>query len=403
MPLRRLEDIRPGMVLQGEVRTPDGRLLLPSGAELAQAHLDLLHRFEVESVDVARELGESDLEAASAHVHRFFMYVDHDDPVMNLLFSAAVVRTATRMAQGWKPAELDPRIAAANGHLDDLFMRDEGTVQDMVDSEQAIASFPDVYFRLREVLEKGGANAAEVAAVVNADAGLSSRLLRLVNSPFYGFSAKVDTVERAVALVGERELSTLALGISAISYFKDIPPQLVDMKVFWKHSLACAVLCAIIAARAGNLATEQVFTAGLLHDMGKLILFKKLPHASVQTLLHARENYVPLVEAEYLVLGFDHGEVAEALMRTWNFPEGLRAMVALHHTPDQAGERHRAAAVVQLADCVVNALEISEGGNFVVPFLQPGTLELLGLSVEDLEAAITEFDGQFAETAGAFL
>lgn len=403
MAILNLDEIRPGMVVADGVTTPDGRLLLPPGAELTQAHLDLFYRFKVEQVDVEVQLADGDLEAAAAYVHRFFMYVDHDDPVMNLLFQAAIGRTATAMAGGWKPVELDPRLAANNEHLDDMFMRDEGTVQDMVDDEESIASFPDVYFRLREVLDKKDSSARDLAAVVNTDAGLSARLLRLVNSPFYGFSSTIDTVERAVAMVGHSELSTLAIGISAISYFKEIPPELMDMRTFWKHSLACAILSAALALKAGNLPSEQLFTAGLLHDIGRLILFKKLPYASVQALLHARENHVPLVEAEYLIYGFEHPEVADALMRAWSFPDSLRELVANHHAPSMSPTMQRGAAVIQLADCIVNALEISEGGHFVVPFLEAGTLELLGLSIEELEEVIVAFDRQFEETAGAFL
>lgn len=403
MPSVKIDDIQPGMVLTQDLKAPDGRFLLPAGAALTESHLEMIRRVGVEAIEVGACYTEDHLSEAVSHVRSYFMYVDHADLVMNLLYETAAVRTAGALASGWKPTEIDPRLVADNEHLFDLFLRDEGTPQDMVEHEEEIASFPDVYFRLKEVLGKDGVSAKDVAAVANTDAGLSARLLKLVNSPFYGFSASIDSVERAVTLVGEKELSTLAIGISAISYFKDIPPELVDMKVFWKHSLACAVLSAILAAKAGNLATEQLFTAGLLHDVGRLITFKKLPYASVQALLFARENYVPLMEAELSVLGYDHTLVASLLMESWKFPETLRSLVAYHHDPANAGEMMRGAIVIQLADCMVNGLEISEGGRFVVPPLVPNALQKLGLSIEDVADSIIEFDRQFADMAGAFL
>ncbi len=403
MPSVKLDDIRPAMVLACDLNAPNGRLLLPAGAELNESHLAMLRRVGVVEVEVKVSVSQEEMELAAKYVRKFFMFVDHDDPVMNMLFELATLRTSGATASGWELPEGDPQIAEDTEHFSDLFLRDQGTPQDMVDHEQEIASFPDVYFRLKEIVAKDDVSAKDVAAVVNTDAGLSSRLLKLVNSPFYGFSASIDSVERAVALVGEKELSTLAIGISTISYFKDIPPELVDMKIFWKHSLACAVLCAILAAKVGNMATEQLFTAGLLHDVGRLVMFKKLPYSSVQSLIFARENFLPLVEAEKQVFGYDHTEVASLLMAAWQFPESLRTLVTYHHDPVAAGKWERAAAVVQLADCMTNALEISEGGRFVVPALAAGALGRLGLYPNDLAEAATEFDRQFADMAGAFL
>ncbi len=399
----KLDDIRPSMVLACDLNAPNGRLLLSAGTELTESHLAMLRRVGIVRLKVRASVSQEDLELVAKYVRNFFMFVNHDDPVMNKLFELATLRTSDAMALGWKLPEDDPRPAKDTEHFSDLFLRDQGTPQDMVNHEQEIVSFPDVYFRLKEIVGKDDVSAKDVAAVVNTDAGLSARLLKLVNSPFYGFSAGIDSVGRAVALVGEKELSTLAIGISAISYFKDIPPELVDMKVFWKHSLSCAVLCAIFAAKIGNMATEQLFTAGLLHDVGRLIMFKKLPYASVQSLIFAKENSLPLVEAEKQVFGYDHTEVASLLMSTWKFPKALRTLVTHHHNPPSAGKWERAAAVVQLADCMTNALEISEGGRFVVPPLATGALDCLGLCPQDLTEAVIEFDRQFADMAGAFL
>lgn len=407
MPLVKTADLKPGMVLAVELKTPDGRVLLPAGAQLAPNHLALMERMGVEEAQVRAVYSPEELEKAAGWVKNFFLYVNHEDPIMAKLYELAVQATAESMADGFVPPERDEQLDADNEHLADLFIRGEGGPVDMVDHEEKIASFPDVYFRLREVLKKPSASAKDIARVVGADAGLSAKLLKLVNSPLYGFSSKVDTVDRAVALVGERELTTLAVGISAVSYFKDIPPELVNMRIFWKHSLTCAVMAALLAAKVGKrggpeVAVEQCFTAGLLHDVGKLILFKKLPYASVMGLQYARDQFFPLVEAERDVFGFDHAQVAEVLLSRWGLPRDLTEAVAKHHDP-LAAQNKRKAAVIQLADNMANALEIAEGGRFVLPGMSPGAFELLGMPPDHLDEIATQGLIQVAEMASAFL
>ena len=149
----------------------------------------------------------------------------------------------------------------------------------------------------------------------------------------YGFPQTIDSVSRAVALVGAKELSTLALGISAINYFHDIPAELVDMKTFWRHSITCGIFAKLLAGTQTGLAPERFFIAGLLHDVGRLIMFKKLPYASTEAMLFARENSIPLVEAERSIMEFCHTDISEPLLASWKFPEGLSNMINFHHNP----------------------------------------------------------------------
>lgn len=237
--------------------------------------------------------------------------------------------------------------------------------------------------------------------MVSTDIGLSGKLLKLVNSPFYGLATHVDSIARAIAMVGMKELSTLALGISTINFFKDIPPELIDMKVFWKHSLSCGVFGKLLAGKMG-LKSERFFTAGLLHDAGRLIIFKNMPYASVQALLFARRSMIPMVEAEKEVLGYDHTEVGRLLLASWKFPDSLVELIAHHHSSYSATDP-REAAVIQLADNLANAAEISSGGMFVLPGMAEGAWERLGLKPEDLNAIFETHDRHINEIAKAFL
>ncbi|MGE4553144.1 MAG: HDOD domain-containing protein [Desulfovibrionaceae bacterium] len=402
MARKNISELTPGMVLATDLTTPDGRRLMNAGAELTDRGIRALAGMGVEWAEVRAEVDEAELGRAAEWTARFFQFVNHDDPVMNRLYALATGRVAARLAEGWEPPDRDAAVVGDNEHLHDLFLRGDGGPETIVDHEEQIASFPDVYFRLRETLAKPGASAAQVAGVVAADPGLSARLLRLVNSPMYGFSSRIDRLDRAVALVGERELTTLAVGISAMNYFQDIPAELVDMRTFWEHSVGVALMATLLARASRKVPPELAFIAGLLHDVGRLLMFKKLPYNSTQALLFARAEDLPLVDAERQIFGYDHTEVAAVLMGRWNFPGSIRRAVTGHHGPSAAKDP-LAAGVIQAADVLVNGLYVARDGRFCVPPLDAGVWAGLGLPVEALDTLAEDFDRQMVELLAAFL
>jgi HD-like signal output (HDOD) protein len=207
--------------------------------------------------------------------------------------------------------------------------------------ETELASFPDVYFRLKEEMDSPRSSVSRITGLIGRDVNLSAKLLRLANSPLYGFSGPVETIERAVALIGMEQITTLALGVTAINYFKGIPHELVDMRSFWRHAVSCGLLAKLLASAAGLNNAERYFVEGLLHDVGRLILFKKMPYASTDALLYARENRVPMVEAERTTFSYIHTDVSRPLLAHWSFPTGLCDGINNHHDPLQAETRAR--------------------------------------------------------------
>ncbi|WP_243547400.1 HDOD domain-containing protein [Pseudodesulfovibrio tunisiensis] len=400
-----LDDLNAGMVLATDLKSGDGRLLFTAGTRLEERHIGLLRRMSVSAVDVRPDLGELSEHARRAiedYVRDFFLYVNPDHDAVMEMFAISLDLTAEAVAGGWELPDVSTRRAASVEHLEDLFLRGMGSPENIVQHESALSSFPDIYFRIREVLADPRASADRVAKVVGTDVGLSAKLLKLVNSPFYGFPQAVDSLPRAVALVGGRELSTLALGISAINYFKDIPPELVDMHSFWRHSIICGIFAKIISATQTGLSPERFFIAGLLHDVGRLILFKKLPYASTEAMLFARENSIPLVEAERSVMDFCHTDVSAPLLREWKFPEGLSDMINFHHNPMEYPNPLEP-AVIHVADNLANAVEIPQGGMYVMPGLDDGAWEMLGLEpVPFLRDAVEQYREQIDQIMHAF-
>ena len=342
------------------------------------------------------------LSISEEYVRNFFMYTDHDNEAIVELFRIGVFRTAAALAQGWEMPTEDERLAKNLEYLKDNFTSLQADPEALVASETQLASFPDVYFRIQEVLNNPSSSAEDVAKVVSNDMDLTAKLLKLVNSPFYGLLETVQDVSHAVALVGVEEVSSLALGISAINVFKDIPSELMNMEVFWRHSVSTGVFAKLIASKIEGLKADRFFTAGLLHDCGKLIIYKKLPYATVQILLHARDNMLPIVEAEKEMLDFNHAEIAEMLLTQWKFPEQLVDTIANHHSPSEALDP-QAAAILQLADNMANTMEISSGGMYVLPGIEEGCWDRIPLKTTDLVHIVGLFDTHIEDLFKSFL
>jgi len=147
-----------------------------------------------------------------------------------------------------------------------------------------VASLPAVVMKAMEMLNNPNTPASEIGQIISQDPALSVRLLKIVNSAFYGFPSRIDTISRAITIIGTLELTDLITGSSAIHTFEKIPNQLVNMETFWKHSLYTGVVTRILAhnLRAPN--TERCFVMGLLHDIGALILYRQQPDQSRQAL-----------------------------------------------------------------------------------------------------------------------
>lgn len=400
-----IEHLEPGMVLMNNVPGVDGSVLLARGAALTGEAIAMLADLGIASVSVRSESIQDaahwEERVCLEYVRRFFVYVNPDEEFFVELFRSTFERVLTAFRNGFALRCADEIQARSVEHMTDVFFRNDLTLDKLVLHETQLASFPDIYFKLKQVIEAPNSSAKEIAQVVGSDVGLAGRLLKLVNSPFYGLSSRVDSIERAVSMVGARELSTLALGITTINFFKDIPPELVDMRTFWRHSLSCAVFCKLLADY-GALPRERMFIAGLLHDAGRLLLFKDLPYASVQAMIHARSNMLPLLEAEIEIFGFNHAHVGQRLLSEWKFPEAIVAAVGHHHDPQGATIPAEAAAV-QLADILANAAEISAGGTYVVPGCDHEAIAQTRLPIRDVRRILAAHDAAIDELVKALL
>ena len=237
---------------------------------------------------------------------------------------------------------------------------------DLVKGVSKLFSLPEVCTRLQEMLEDPHHSASDLGKVISQDPDLTARLLKIVNSSFYGFPGRIDTVNRAVTVIGISELLVLILGASSVMTFNKIPGSLINMAEFWRHSVYCGVVAKQLAKRCNVLHHERLFVAGLLHDVGKLVLCTKLPEQARIVLAQSYDNEVPLYELEQNEFGFDHAELGGLLLANWQLPESLCQAITYHHQPGAAATPSIEAAIVHIANAITHLAEDSTtGGSYI--------------------------------------
>jgi len=261
-----------------------------------------------------------------------------------------------------------------------------------------LVSLPGVGVRVNEMVNDPSCSAADIGKVISRDPALTARLLRIANSPAYGFSTQVETVARAVAIIGIKRIRDLVLATSTISAFDGIPNELVTMENFWRHSLYCGLAAHLLAERLEMKNADTLFIAGLLHDIGQLVIFRKLPREAKQALLLSVEgpDDLALHKAEQQTFGFDHAQVGATLLRHWHFPDLLVECVEFHHAPEQARKYPMETALVHIANSIATLAEIDSVSEEDALRTDPAAWTMTGLGKEAIEPTVRATQAQFA-------
>jgi len=390
--------LKPGQILAEEVRDINGRLLLAKGNEIQSNHIRIFKIWGISEVNVAGACRRKDkfdsrldpelVEQAAESLKFLCRHVDLEHPAIKEIFKIAVQFRCRHNL-------VDPE---GNLYFIEREMPHEAQkinfLEEMNRKKIILPEIPSVVFELNEVIANPMSSAEQIAEVVNRSPSLTALLLRIVNSSFYSFPSKIDKVSHAVTLIGTREISGLALGISILSIFRNIPKEIIDMYSFLKHSLACAILSRVFAAHLNSNQTEQLFVSGLLHDLGRLILYIYFPNESHNIITRSRNESRLLYKVEKEYLECDHAQVGKQLMEQWKLPMILENNVCYHHKPSDA-QQPIPATIVHLADLIVNSLGIGSSGERFVPHLDYDAWENLELSPSCFEKVIGQATHQF--------
>ena len=273
-------------------------------------------------------------------------------------------------------------------------------ITELVQGVGDLVTLPDVFIRINQMVENPDSTTADIAQAVSQDPAFTVRLLRVANSPYYGFSSAIDTVSKAVSIIGTSQIRNLALSTAIASSFSDLSNKLVSLDNFWRHSLYCGLAARKLAKLAGNCDAEAVFTAGLLHDIGELVIFKRMPDQAQESLLRVLDSAdeLALYQAEQDTMGFDHAQVGGELARQWKLPTMLEECIAFHHDIESAKRYPRETALVHIANILAQMAEVQTLNTDDVAPINPLAWEITGLSATDvIEATVRETQAEIAE------
>jgi HD-like signal output (HDOD) protein len=263
-------------------------------------------------------------------------------------------------------------------------------VRDVAD----LAPLPTAYVRIRDMVGDPKASARDVAQMISNDPGLTSRLLRIANSAYLGLISKVDTVPRAVQVLGLNQVHDLALATSAIGTLCRVTNPVIDIFDFWRRSIYCAVFAQVTAAFIGVRPAERLFVSGLLHDAGHLVLAAREPALYKDLLQQSIATQRPLAECERAVLGFDYAALGAALLAHWLLPDAIWLPVQRHTEPNatQGDEHASAACIVHVAAVVSRATLWKSEADEPVPEFDTLAFSALGLDDGQIQTLMTSAD-----------
>ncbi len=264
-------------------------------------------------------------------------------------------------------------------------------VRDRVRNIRSVSTLPNVLARILAIVHNESSTAIDLAAEISADQALTLRVLRVVNSGYYGFQRRIATIPEAVVILGFTEVERLALAISVINWFGHDARTVRSMRMLWQHSLACAVGASVIEQKRPEFHDELLgaHAGGLLHDLGKAVIMQHLPDASDAIHRLVCDEEMSCLDAEREVLdGATHCVVGAWLAEEWNLPPALVSAIDLHHRPEDAVHHQSIVYAAHIADAIANRAGLCAPGEAVHREILPVASE--GLRADDaLYASIT--------------
>lgn len=389
MGLTNINQIKPGMVLDDDIRDHHGRFLLGKDLTIESKHLRILKIWGINQAYIKNDdLEDSEdheqfdvetLNRAQKIVHDRIFWSNKTSKINKNLLEIFVNSTCQKLSNGQKNFGFTTDQQEPDDHNEEALINTETRLQ----NDTELISVPRIFFLIREAIKDPRTSARHIADIISKDQALAAKLLRLVNSAFYGFPSKIDTISRAVTIIGTRQLSSLALGLSTLSRFKNISPDVMNMESFWKHSIACAIGAKTLAGYRKLPNSESFFICGLLHDLGKLIMLNYYPREYLNSLLWARKNKSSLSRAEKIFFVHDHASLGAKLAKKWQLPLKIEQTILCHERPSNSSFPVEA-TMVHTANILANGCFIGSGGESTIPEMDIDSWEKVHLETNIL-------------------
>jgi len=281
-------------------------------------------------------------------------------------------------------------------------MKDE-VIKRVIDGVSGLPTLPVVLNKTTQMLDNPDVSASDVGRFIVKDQSIASKVLRLVNSAFYGCQRQISTISQAVVILGFNLVKNVVLSVSVFETFsKDSLVNEFDKYRFWEHSIACGAATRVIGKHLKVADLEEAFVGGLLHDIGKLVLEQFLPQEFLKILHCVKEKKVPILEAEEEVLEITHAQVGRYLAQKWNLPQALEETISFHHNSTSAEAHLKLVSAVHLADALIKGMGIGYSGDDFVPQIDSKIWGGLKLDLKLIGGWLKEIDDE-VEKASSFL
>ncbi len=279
----------------------------------------------------------------------------------------------------------------------------EITPKKLLESDDKIASLPTVFYQILDAVQSPESSFDDIGKLIASDFSLVAQLLKLVNSSFYGFPEKIDSIPHALNIIGTEQLCCLVMASAVVARFDGIPEEFVTMESFWHHSVACGLAARSIAKHKNFSNPESLYVAGMLHDIGSLVIYKQIPNQALQALNRCNQWGIPLAQAEKEVFGFDHTLIGKLLIEQWKLPESWSEVAQFHHNPTGSIEYAEQTAIVHLADHIAHNSRLGSAGYSGIKSLDSIVWETLNIDPSIKGLVYREMLQLFGETVEMFI
>jgi putative nucleotidyltransferase with HDIG domain len=270
----------------------------------------------------------------------------------------------------------------------------------IVSSLDKIPTLPVIYTKLGKLLQSPDATIQAVSNIISEDQVIAAKVLKFVNSAFYGFPQRIGSIQRAIVILGFNTIKNLVFATSVFDMFRGVETMnSFDKKSFWKHCIGCAVASRVLAEAADLRNPDEVFTGGLLHDIGKLVVAVQYPEKFSAVINEVHKAEIPMVEAERKIFGFDHTQVGSALAVQWRFPIETANMISSHHLAEGATPQRKDIAAVHIGNILCMALQFGTGGEKRLSNVNAKAWELMGLTLSSIELVMEKTVKLYKENA----
>lgn len=263
-----------------------------------------------------------------------------------------------------------------------------------LDRIDSVPMLPSMVTRVLGMMDDPNVTAYQLADVVGKDQSLVTSILRIINSSYYGFNWRISSVSQAVVLLGFRTIRNLVLATSVMNTFaSQAASSAFDRRLHWKHSIACATGASLLARKWRCADADDAFLAGLVHDVGRVIMDQLAPESFAKAMQVAQNEGIPLFEAEQQLFALTHAEIGRHIALKWSFPEPIAEAIAHHHGRSDSEAWTHLSALVHTSDMMTRAAGLALGA-WEMDF-ETQALDVLGQDQEAIEGLVTALSSEF--------